>query len=154
MRKFALKSPAWFYSEFRKLLLRVAISRIGRAKHLQVSQLGRRQLTPKGGRGCRMSLSPLPPPPGLESQGCHLIQLYDLLSYSSAFSCCSCCLVFFLPTDSFSRLFFFKKILQYFSVRVWGAGESFLLGFSSSFFFFFVVVGIDRADESPRYQHS
>ena len=34
---------------------------------------------PKGGRGCLMS-----PPPCLESQGCHLIPLYYLLSCSSA----------------------------------------------------------------------
>ena len=36
---------------------------------------------PKGGRGCPMSL------PCLESQGCHLVPLYYLLSCSSAESC-------------------------------------------------------------------
>ena len=52
--------------------------------------------------------------PCLESQGCHLIPLYYLLSYASANPCCSFCLVFFLsflfrgywPTLLFSRKFF------------------------------------------------
>ena len=39
--------------------------------------------------------------PRLKSQGCHLIPLYDLFSCSSAYSCCSFCLVFF-STGPFS----------------------------------------------------
>ena len=47
------------------------------------------RLLPKRGRGCQMS------PICLESQGCHLILLYCLLSWSSAYSHCSLCLLFF-----------------------------------------------------------
>ena len=44
----------------------------------------------KGGRGCLMS------PSYLESQDCRLIPLFYLLSCSSAYSCCSFCVVFLL----------------------------------------------------------
>ena len=79
--------------------------------------------SPKDGRECLMSPPPSLPPPGLESQGCHLIPIYFLLS----------CL-FFLPSPiilsvfSFSAcwpilLNFFQKILRYFSLR-----EAYLYG--------------------------
>ena len=50
---------------------------------------------PEEGRGCLM------PPPCLESQGCHLISLYYLLSCSSAPSCHSVLSFFFLPVGPF-----------------------------------------------------
>ena len=70
---------------------------------------------PKGGLGCLMS------PLCLESQGCHLIPLYYLLSRSSAYRCYFFCLIFFLflffsACWSIS-LNFSQKILQYFSLR-------------------------------------
>ena len=64
---------------------------------------------PKGDQGCLMSSC-------LESQGCHLIPLYYLLSCSFAKSCYSFCFILFLPAVPFSWLFF-QKILQYFSLR-------------------------------------
>ena len=58
----------------------------------------------KGGRGCPMS------PPSLESQGCHSIPPYYLLSCSSAYSQYSFCLVFICLLahflDFFSGKFF------------------------------------------------
>ena len=42
-----------------------------------------------------MSMSTPPPPPSLESQGCHLISLNYLPFCSSAYSHCSFCLVLF-----------------------------------------------------------
>ena len=65
-------------------------------------------ITLKGGRGCLMS------PPCLESQGCHLIPFYYLLSCSSAESCYSY-LFFCLLALSATKIF--QKILQYFSLR-------------------------------------
>ena len=54
---------------------------------------------PKGSRGCLMS------PPCLESQGCHLIPLYYLLSCSSAKSCYPFCLIVFCLLALSSKLF-------------------------------------------------
>ena len=56
-------------------------------------------------------------PPCLESLGCHLTPLYSLLPCSSAYSHCSFCLVFFLPTGPFSGLFF-RKFVNIF-VKIW-----------------------------------
>ena len=67
--------------------------------------------TPKGGRGCLMS------PPCPESRGCHLIPFHYLLSCSSAQSCYSFCLIFFSACWPTLLIFFFQKILQYFSLR-------------------------------------
>ena len=50
---------------------------------------------PRGGLG-------YPPFPSLESQGCHLIPLYHLLSCSSAKSSYPFCLICFLPAGPFS----------------------------------------------------
>ena len=60
--------------------------------------------------GCLMSS------PCLESQGCHLIPLYHLLSCSSAESCYSFCFIFFSACWPI-LLKFFQSILQYFSLR-------------------------------------
>ena len=56
--------------------------------------------------------------PCLESQGCHLIPLYYLLSCSSSWSYYSFCLIFlfFLPACPFSWTFS-RKFFQYFSLR-------------------------------------
>ena len=69
------------------------------------------RVTPEG----RPGMSDVsPPPPCLESQGCHLIPLCHLLSCSSAWSCCSFCLVF---SACWSVLLnFVRRILQYFSL--------------------------------------
>ena len=65
-----------------------------------------------GGRGCLMS------PPCLESQGCHLIPLYNLFSCSSAGSCYPFCLIFFFSACWPIPLTFFPpKIVQYFLFR-------------------------------------
>ena len=64
----------------------------------------------KGGRRCLMSS------PCLESQGCHLIPLYYLLSCSSASSYYSFCLIFFSACLSI-LLNFFQKILPIFFVK-------------------------------------
>ena len=54
--------------------------------------------------------------PRVESQGCHLIPFYYLLSWSPAYSHRSFCPVFFLPTSPLSWLFF-QKMFQYFLFR-------------------------------------
>ena len=51
-----------------------------------------------------------------ESQDCHLIPLYDLLSCSSVNSHCSFRLFFFFPIDWTILLTFSQNTLQYFSL--------------------------------------
>ena len=51
--------------------------------------------------------------PCMESQGCHLIPLYYLLSCSSVWSCYSFCRIFLLPVGPFSGTFS-RKFFQYF----------------------------------------
>ena len=86
---------------------------------------------PKGGRDLVMSL------PCLESQGCHLIPSFYLLSCYAAQSCCSFCFSFFVlllaqsPAyfpEITSNLCFSSQAFQYFCFR----------------FFFFQQLGDDK----------
>ena len=100
----------------------------------------------KGGRECPMSS------PCLESQGCHLIPLYYLLSCFSAWSCYSFCLFFFfLLSGPFawtfsetSSIFFTsrsKLVGSKYSMLPYGTGIC-CYAFIPLFFYFFFIASV------------